>query len=75
MSNRVQDKLTITMLRHDLKEKKSWVTMVWDDPPARHIGLEVPYGTSLDDLHREAMKAVEKFSAEFAVTPVNLPRD
>lgn len=63
--------LTIVRLVHDLKQRKSWVTMVWDKPPDRHIGLEVPYGASLDDLYAETEKAVQKFSSEFAATKIH----
>ena len=73
MGKKKAEALTITRLVHDLKQRKSWVTMVWDKPPDRHISLEVPYGTSLDDLHQEAEKTVKTFSAEFAATKIHSP--
>ena len=63
--------LTITRLVHDLKQRKSWVTLVWGQPPDRHIALEVPYGTSLDDLYKETEKTVQKFSTDFAVAKIH----
>jgi hypothetical protein len=65
------ESLTITRLVHDLKQRKSWVTMVWDQPPDRHIGLEVPYGTSLDNLYEETERTVKKFSTDFAATKIH----
>jgi hypothetical protein len=44
---------------------------VWDQPPDRHIGLEVPFGTSLDDLYKETEKTVRRFSTEFATTEIH----
>jgi hypothetical protein len=62
--------VTITRLTHDMRLKRSWVTMVWDEPPDRHIGLEVPFGTAVADIHKEAEAAVRKFASEFSVTVV-----
>jgi hypothetical protein len=73
MAKKKAETLTITRLVHDLKQRKSWVTMVWDKPPDRHISLEVPYGTSLDDIHKEAEKTVKTFSVEFAATKILSP--
>jgi hypothetical protein len=63
--------LTITRLVNDLRHRKSWVTMVWDQPPDRHIGLEAPYGTSLNDLYEKTEKTVKKFSTDFAATKIH----
>lgn len=56
--------LVITHLTHDLGAKKSYVSFVWSDDPGKRLGLEVPYGTGLDDIEREAMKAVRSLSQE-----------
>jgi hypothetical protein len=74
MAKKKAETLTITRLVHDVKQRKSWVTMVWDKPPDRHISLEVPYGTSLDDLHEEAEKTAKAFSAEFAASKIFAPK-
>jgi hypothetical protein len=59
------ESITIVNLAHDIRQRRSIVTLVWDQPDKR-IALPVPYGTSLDDLYGEAEKAVKAFAAEFA---------
>ncbi len=33
--------MTITHLSHDIAQKKSFVSFVWDDDPSKRLGLEV----------------------------------
>lgn len=57
-------KLTVTHLSHDLQARKSYVSYVWADDPAKRLGLEVPFGTALSDVELEAVNALRKLSAE-----------
>ena len=60
----------IASLVHDIATRKSIVTLIWGDGSERRIALPVPYGTSLDQVHREAQTAVRKFAAELAGTAI-----
>lgn len=66
-------KLIITHLSHDLQAKKSFVTFVWSDDPAKRLGLEVPYGTTLDNVEAIAAAAIAEFTAELAASDLVLP--
>jgi len=57
---------TIVGLNHDLKGKHSYVVLVWDDVPDKHLSLPVPFGCTLSDLPAEADKALRALSAETA---------
>lgn len=57
---------TIVGLNHDLRGKKSYVQLVWDDEADKRLSLPVPFGCSLEDLPAEADKAVRALSAETA---------
>jgi hypothetical protein len=57
-------KLIIAHLSHDLQAKKSFVTFLWSDDPAKRLGLEVPYGTAIEDIETEARKAITAFTGE-----------
>lgn len=57
-------KLTVTHLSHDLQARKSYVSYVWADDPAKRLGLEVPFGTALSDVEAEAVDALRKLSVE-----------
>lgn len=63
--------VTIAALTHDLLGKRSVVTLVWDDDPAKRVGLPVPFGCDLSRLRDEAEKAVRALSAETATVAVN----
>lgn len=57
-------KLIIAQLTHDLQAKKSFVTFLWSDEPAKRLGLEVPYGTAIADIEAEARNAITSFVGE-----------
>lgn len=55
---------TIVGLNHDLRGKKSYVQLVWDDEADKRLSLPVPFGCSFEDLPGETEKAVRALSAE-----------
>ena len=57
-------RLIVTHLPHDLQARKSFVSFVWSDDPAKRLGLEVPYGTALEQVEAEARKAVTALARE-----------
>ena len=67
-------KLVVTNLAHDLQAKKSFVSYVWSDDPTKRLGLEVPYGTTLDAVAAEAVKAVRNFAGELQHAEIETPR-
>jgi hypothetical protein len=66
--------VTIAALTHDIAQKRSVVTLVWDGDPERRVGLPVPFGCSLERLQAEAEKAMRELSAETATVAINMPR-
>ena len=66
-----QPGVTLTGVYHDLTKRRSTVHVVWDDGSERRLGLEVPFGCSLDDAQAEAEKAVRALAVEIAAIPVN----
>ena len=44
---------TIVGLNHDLRAKKSYVQLVWDDEADKRLSLPVPFGCSFADLPAE----------------------
>lgn len=65
--------LTITHLSHDLQHKKSYVSFVWADDPSKRLGLEVPYGTALEQVEAEAHKAVLALRDDLAASQLHMP--
>ncbi|WP_374626659.1 hypothetical protein [Devosia sp.] len=65
--------LTITHLSHDIAARKSFVSYVWSDDPGKRLGLEVPFGTALDDVEPAARSALAALSAELRSADVRLP--
>jgi hypothetical protein len=61
----------VTSLTHDFSVKKSFVRIVWEDDPAKALGLEVPFGCGLERVVVEAEKAVRALSSEIAEIPVS----
>jgi hypothetical protein len=61
---------TIVGLNHDLKGKRSFVPIEWDDNAEKHLSLPVPFGCGLDDLPREPEKAVRELAAEAAALQI-----
>lgn len=58
--------ITIVSLVHDIAQRKSYVNFAWADDPSKRLGLEVPYGTSLDKIEKAARTAVDALSSELA---------
>lgn len=56
--------LIIANLGHDLQAKKSFVTFLWSDDPSKRLGLEVPFGTKIEDIEAAAKKAISEFVDE-----------
>jgi hypothetical protein len=71
MNTDSQSGITVTALHHDLKLKRSTVTVVWDDGSERRLGLWVPFGCTLDNAQAEAEKTVRALATEIATIPVN----
>lgn len=65
--------MTITHLTHDLVAKKSFVSFVWADDPSKRLGLEVPYGTALDDIAAAAETAISEMVGELQSAERVLP--
>ena len=65
--------LLITGLHHDLSKKRSFVHFVWKNDPEKHLGLDVPYQCTLDNLLNEAKKALRALSEELASATVATP--
>jgi hypothetical protein len=65
--------LLITGLHHDLSKKRSFVHFVWKDDPEKHLGLDVPFQCTLDNLPNEAKKALTALSEELASATVATP--
>lgn len=66
-------KLLVTNLSHDLQARKSFVSFVWSDDPSKRLGLEVPYGTTLDNAHAEAVRAVRALADELGKAEIPEP--
>ena len=65
--------LVITHLSHDLQAKKSFVSLGWPDDASRRLGLEVPFGTPLDDIEPAARKALAALTEELGAATLLLP--
>ena len=64
--------LRITSLGHNMVAGKSHVGLVWESDSSQVLGLEVPFGCSLEQLPAEAERAVRALSTELASITVNL---
>ncbi|KKB76208.1 hypothetical protein VW29_20915 [Devosia limi DSM 17137] len=67
------EKLVVTGLSHDLQAKKSYVSFIWSDDPGKRLGLEVPYGTALDDVAAAARTALDGLARELDASELSLP--
>jgi hypothetical protein len=56
--------LLITGLHHDLSQKRSLVTVIWENDPEKRLGLVVPFQCSLENLKAETEKAVLALAKE-----------
>ena len=64
-------RLIVTHLSHDLQAKKSFVSYVWADDPSKRLGLEVPFGTALDQVDAEAKAALDALANELKSAELN----
>jgi hypothetical protein len=53
--------------------RKSYVTFIWSDEPGKRLGLEVPYGTALDDVAAAARTALDGLARELDASELSLP--
>ncbi|WP_375598937.1 hypothetical protein [Devosia sp. Naph2] len=65
--------MTITHLSHDIAQKKSFVSFAWADDPSKRLGLEVPYGTALEDIEAAAETAIADLVGELQAAERRLP--
>jgi hypothetical protein len=63
--------VTVTGLFHDFVNKRSSVSIVWDNEPEKRLSLLATYGCTLDDVQAEAEKAVRALASEIATISVN----
>jgi hypothetical protein len=61
----------IAQLTHDLEKKISIVTIVWNDESGRRLGLTVPFGTELKNVHEHAEAAVKRHVNEVGFMTVD----
>ena len=68
---REPETVTITQITHDLLKKTSVVGIAWEDE--RRLFLQIPYGTTLENVSAEAERALKDHSEEMAKTTLKLP--
>jgi len=66
-------KLIVTHLSHDLAAKKSDLSFVWSNDPAKRLGLEVPYGTDLSDVEAAGRQALAPWRANSTIASCRSP--
>ena len=64
---------TIAGLNHDLKGRRSFVLLTWDDNAEKRLSLPVPFGCSMDDLPEAAEKALRELAHEAASLRLHSP--
>jgi len=65
--------MIITGLFHDIARQRSIVSLVWSNDPEKRLGLDVPYGCTLQDLPAAAEKAVRDLAALTGKMAVVMP--
>jgi hypothetical protein len=63
--------VTVTGLFRDFVNKRSSVSVVWDNEPEKRLSLLVTFGCTLDDVQAEAEKAVRALASEIATISIN----
>jgi hypothetical protein len=58
----------ITRLNHDLVHHKRYAKCVSSNDPEKHLNLEVPFGTSLDDAEAQGKAALGALTADLEDT-------
>lgn len=66
-------KLTITHLSHDLVAGNSFISYVWAEDPTKRLGLEVPFGTRLEDVETAARRAIDDLAGELSASQLAMP--
>lgn len=56
--------LVISKLIRDISKKESYVNLVWENYPERHLGLEIPYDCTVENLKSETEKSLRAFAKE-----------
>ena len=64
MANDKARRATVIGLSHDLRSKRSFVVLEWDDNVEKRLSLRVPFGCGPEELPNEAQRAVRELSAE-----------
>lgn len=62
--------LKITGLHRDVLRKRSFVTVVWENDPEKHLGLPVPHDCTLDQLKGETEKSLRALTEDLASATV-----
>ncbi len=65
--------LNVTHLSHDLQARRSYVSFVWADDPSKRLGLEVPFGTTLEEVEAAARNALGALSRELDASDLVTP--
>jgi len=65
--------LNVTHLSHDLQARRSYVSFVWADDPSKRLGLEVPFGTALEEVEAAARNALGALSRELDASDLVTP--
>jgi hypothetical protein len=56
--------LVISRLIRDISKRESYVNLVWENHPERHLGLEIPYDCTVENLKAETEKSLKAFAKE-----------
>ena len=63
--------VTVTGLFHDFVNKRSSVSVVWDNEPEKRLSLLATCGCTLEDVQAEPEKAVRALASEIATISVS----
>ena len=56
--------VAVVALTHDLVQKRSFVTVVWESEKDKRLVLPVPFGCAIEDARGEAEKAIRDLAVE-----------
>ncbi len=62
--------LIIGNLFRDLTNKRSVVTLTWEDDPEKRLGLILPFDCTLENLKAETEKAVQALAKELETATI-----
>jgi len=66
-------KITVAQIIHDLRSRKSYVTVIWKDQEEKKLGLPIPFGTKIEDIEAATHKAIEAFQKELGQVSIKVP--